>query len=134
MPDFEILLQRHEKARSCRNATALGADDAVAHAVAASVLLRIGVGGLPGGRPVIARLVVAHIDVASPQVEGDIVIPVARDAAQARVAIERVTTRGVGDDAEVSLASQIVDPWQGCIWPGDYIFPVLVVEVSVLHK
>src|SRR5450755_3614381 len=133
LPDLEIFIERDEIAGAGQDATPLGTDGAVAHAVPAGILLHIAMGRLPGWRPVIACLVVAYVNVPSAQIEGDIVVAVARDTAQPRVAIERVTTGSIGNDAEVGLASQIINPWQRSIWPGNDIFPILVVKVSVLH-
>src|ERR1039458_8977737 len=87
-----------------------------------------------GGRPVLAALVVAQVEIAAADVEGDVVIAIPRDPAQTRVAVEGIASGGIGNDSEIFLASQIVDPWQGRMWPGNDVFPIVVVEVTVLHR
>jgi hypothetical protein len=47
-----------------------GADDRVAHAMAAGVVLQGVARGLPGGRPELLRLVVAQIHVAAAEIQG----------------------------------------------------------------
>jgi len=81
----------------------------------------------------IPAFIVADVDVTPAVIERNVVISPARDAAQTCIAVEGVTTGGVGYDAEVCLASQIVDPRQWRIWLSDYVFPVLVVKIAVLH-
>src|ERR1019366_4356528 len=109
-------------------------DDGVAHAMTARVLLQIAAGGHPGRGPVLAILVVAQIDVAPAVIEWHVIVARPRDAAQTRIAIKGISAGGVGDDAVVCLAPQIVDPWQGCIRPRDDVLPVPIVKIAVLHR
>ena len=75
----------------------------------------------------------AQVEIAPAGVQRGVVIAVARQAAQAGVAVKRVTARRVGDDAEVGFAAQIVDPGNGRIRLGDDVFAGCVVKVSVAH-
>ncbi len=97
-------------------------------------IVQLAPGGLPGRRPKLPRVIISHIDVAPAAIEGDVVVAVARDAPQARIAIEGVTTGGVGDDAKIRFVAQVVDPRQWGIGSSDHIFATLVVEISVTHN
>src|ERR1019366_895695 len=108
-------------------------DDGVTHAVTAGVLLQIATSGHPGRGPVVAILVIEKIFVAPAVIEGHIVIAGPGDAAQARIAIKGISAGGIGDDAVVCLAAQIVDPWQGWIRPSYNVLPVLIVKITVFH-
>ena len=133
LPDFEILVQRHEVAGVGLDAGIFRADGGVAHAVAAGVVLELVAGGLPGGGPELLGFIVAQVDVASAEVEGRVVVAVAGEPAQAGIAIERVASRGVGDNAEISLATKVVDPGQGGIGLSNHVLALHIVEKSVLH-
>jgi hypothetical protein len=134
LPNLEVLAQRDKVAGVRLDAGVLRSDDGVAHAVAAGVVLELVACGLPGGRPEFLRLVVAQVDVAPAEIERHVVVAVARDPAQAGVAIERVASRGIGNNAEIRLASQVVDPWQRRVRLGDHILAIPVVEISELHN
>ena len=95
LPDFEVLVERHEVARARRDAPVCRADRAVAHAVAATVVLRFVPRGLPGGRPELSGLIVPQIDITPAEIEGNIVVAVTRNAPQPGVAIERIAAGGV---------------------------------------
>ena len=110
-----------------------GADDGVAHAVAAGVVVELGARGLPGRRPEFAGVVVAQVDVAPAEIERHVVVAVAREAAQAGVAIKGVAAGGVGDDSEIGLAAEVIDPGQRRVGLGDHVLAVVVVKISVLH-
>jgi hypothetical protein len=99
----------------------------------AGILLQFVPRGLPGGRPEFASSIIAKIDVASAKIEGSVVVTVARGSAQARVAIERIAAGSIGDDSEIGLASEVVDPGQRRIRLSDYVLAVLIVEVPVFH-
>ena len=133
-PDLERLAQRHEISRPRLDALADGADGRVAHAVAALVFVELAARGLPRRRPKLGGGVVAEVKIAPAVIERRIVVAVARDAAQARVAVVGVAASGVGDDAEVGLAAEVIDPRHRRLRPGDHVFAILVVKVSVTHK
>ncbi len=133
LPDFECLIERHKIARTGRDAAILRAYGRVTHAVPARVLLQIAAGGHPGWRPVFPALVVTQVDVTPAVIQRNVVIPPACDASQTRISIKRITTGSIGNNAEVRLASEIIDPRQWRIWLSDYIFPVPIVKIAVLH-
>ncbi len=132
-PDLQVLAQRHEIAGLGLDFVACGTDGGVAHAVAAFVFVQIAARGLPGRRPELAAFVVADVEIAPAKIKGCIVVAVAGQAAQAGIAVKGVTAGGVGDDAEIRLAAQVIDPGQGSLRGSDHVFPMLVVKMSVTH-
>src|ERR1035438_244908 len=134
LPDFQVLAQRDEVAGLRVDILIAGGDGGIAQAVAAFVMIQWSACGLPGGRPECPALVVPDIDIAAAEIKRGIVVAVACQTPQARIPIERIPAGGVGDDAEVCLAAQVVDPRQGGIGPSDYVFAMLVVKMSVAHN
>ena len=133
LPDFEIFVEGNEVARVRADALVIGADHRVAQAVTAGVVARLVARGLPGRRPEAARFAVAQVDVAPAAIHGHVVVAVPGEAAQPGIAIKRVAAGGIGDDAEVLLASQVVDPRQRSVGPRDNVFAALVIEVPEFH-
>ena len=66
-------------------------------------------------------------------IERAIIVAVACEPAQPRVAVEAVAARGVGHEREKVLASQIIDPWQRRARAGDHVFTSVIVEETKLH-
>src|SRR6185295_3181090 len=95
------------------------ADDRIAQPVAAAIILQLRAGRLPRRRPELARRVVTQVDVAPAIIEWDVVVAVAGDPPQPRVPIKRVAAGCGGDDREVSLTAEVVDPGQRGIGPCD---------------
>ncbi len=133
LPDLQVGVQRHEIERFGLDAVRQRADGRVAQAVAAVVAVQRAARRLPRGRPELAGRVVAQVEVAPAGVEGHVVVAVAGQPAQARVAVERVAAGCVGDEAKIGLAAQVVDPGQRRVGPCDDVFPAFVVEISVGH-
>src|SRR5271165_5727045 len=102
--------------------------------MAAGILFQFVARGLPGRGPEFARGIIAKINVAPAKIERGIVVSVARNTAQARVAVKRIAAGGIGDDAEVSLAAQVIDPGERRIRLSDYVFAVLIVEMPEFHE
>ena len=101
--------------------------------MAAAVIIELVLRRLPARAPVLARFVVAQVDVPAANVQWGVVVAVPGQAAQAGVAIEGVAASGVRDDPEVRLAAQIVDPGQRRVGPGDDVLAPLIVEMAVPH-
>ena len=97
--------------------------------MAALVAVERRLAGFPSGIPDV--LPVSNIEVSSAVVHGHAVVAVARDAAELGVLEERVAAGGVGNQREEVFVAQIVDPRPWCLWVGDDIFAVSVVEMSV---
>ena len=108
-------------------------DDGVAHAMAAFVFVELGARRLPRRRPEFAAVVVAQIKIAPAEIERRVVVAIAGQAAQPGVAVKGIAAGGVRDDAEIGFAAEIIDPRQRRVGPGDDVFAVLVVKVSVTH-
>ena len=81
--------------------------------------------------PVLARLLVAQVDVAAGLIDRDCVVAIAGHAPVARVAVEGVPAAGVGDDAAVAALADVVDPWRRRVRPGDDVLACGFVEVAV---
>jgi len=99
----------------------------------AGVFKDVALGRLPAGRPELVAVVVAEVDVAAAEVEGNLVVAIAADAAKACIAKERIAAGGVRNDAEVGLTAQVIHPGQRSVRLGNYVFPIAIVEISVLH-
>ena len=133
-PDFQRFAERHEIGGLRLDFVATRTDGSVAHAVAAFVLVEFGARRLPRWRPELVGVVVADIEVAPADIKRRVVVAVAGQAAEARVAVKRVAARSVGDEAEIGFAAEIIDPRQRGVGLGDDVFALLVVKMSVLHK
>ena len=133
-PDFQGFAHRDEVAGLRLDLAASGGDEGIAHAVAAFVLVKRGARRLPRGRPEFAGVIVADIKIAPAEIKRSVVVAIAGEAAQAGVAVEGIAAGGVGDDAEIRLAAEIIDPRQRGVGLGDDVFPLAVVEMSKFHK
>src|SRR6478735_8466000 len=98
LPDLQALAHRHKVSRAGFNTFVSRSNHAVTHAMTAAVLVQLGARGLPCRRPEFAALVIADVNVAAANVRRNIVIAVARQPTQARVAIERISTGSVGNN------------------------------------
>jgi hypothetical protein len=128
LPQLQILAGRHEEQHLDFQAVLLPDDARVAEAVAALVGVELGLDGLPARVP--HRPAVVHVDVATAQVVGHVVVPVAREATQLGVLPERVPTRRVRAQPEELVLPQVVQPRQRRIRPSDHIFALAVVEMA----
>ena len=134
LPDLQVLAQRHEIAGLGLDAAVGRADDRVAQAVAAVVVVQLACGSAARTATRTRRVcVVAQVDVAPAAVERRVVVAVAGQPAQAGIPVEGIAAGGVRDDPEIGLAAQVVDPGQGRVGPGDDVLAVRVIEVTVLH-
>ncbi len=109
-PDFQRFVEGHEIGDGGADTGVTGVNIRVANAVAAFVFVQRLAGWLPGGGPEEACLVVTQVEVAPSCIRGDVVITVARQAAQARVAIEAVAAGCIGNQAKVILIAEVIDP------------------------
>jgi hypothetical protein len=130
LPDLEGLAERDEVGDLGLDAGPARADDRVAEAVTAAIGLELGVRGLPGRRPEVPAVPVPQVQVPAARIEGDAVVAVAGQPAESGIAVERVAAGGVGDDPEVLLAPQVVDPGQRGVRLRDDVLAGLVVEVA----
>ena len=103
----------------------------VAEAVAALVEVERRARGLEAGIP--DRVAVLDVEVTAVGVQRDVVVAVAREAAQAGVLVERVAAGRVRHEREEVLVAEVVDPGVGRVRRLDDVFAGLVVEVSEFH-
>src|ERR1700690_207684 len=101
----------------------------IAEPMPAAVILEIALGGLPARAPVIARVVVTKVYLATAQIQRCVVVTVACQPSQARVAVERIAAGRVRDDPEVRLAPEVVDPGQRSVGSRYDVFALFVVEM-----
>ncbi len=125
-PHLEVRAERHEEQALGRDAVLPRLDDGVAEAVTAAVAARV-----PRRPPPSAGLAVSQVEVAAVAVERNVVVAVAGEPAQPRVSIERVAPSRVGDQREVALAAEVVDPRQRGVGSTDDVFTRVVVERAV---
>ena len=85
----------------------------------------------PGGRPVVAVLVVPQVDIAAGLVE--LVEGVAQDTAVGAGLDEGIAAGILGHDSAVLRAAQVVRPGHGRTGVRDHVFPCCVVEIAILH-
>ena len=133
-PDFQRFTQRHEICGLRLDLAVARTDGGIAHAVAAFVFVQLGARRLPGRRPEFAGVVVAEVEVTPTDIERRIVVAVPGQAAQAGIPVEGIAAGGVGDDAEIRFAAEVIDPRQRGIGLGDDVFAIVVVKVSVTHS
>ena len=147
LPDFQAsaqiiavsgFSQRHEIAGLGLDPLVGGADHRIPQTVTAGIVLQVAASGLPRGRPVPAgvyaiQAVIAQVEVAPTGIEGHIVVAIARDSPQARIAVKRIAASRIGDEAKVVLAAQIVDPGQGSVGPGNHVLAACIVIITVTH-
>ena len=116
----------------CQDAVFFAFNLRIAQAVAAAVSIQLRLHGLPARVP--DKVPVLDIDVEALLVRGTVVVTVAGDPAQARVFIEAIPPRSVGQQGEEILAAQVVDPGKGGPGRGHDILPPGSVKASKLHR
>src|SRR6185369_4791875 len=129
LPDFQVLIERNEISSAGLNFLVLRPDDAVAHPLPAAVILELVARGLPARRPELLAIIVANVDITSSEIKWHVVVARTRDPPQPRVAIKRVPSRRIGNDSEVRLATEVVNPRQRRVRLCDDVLTTLVVEV-----
>jgi hypothetical protein len=77
--------------------------------------------------------IVAQVEAAPAHIQWRVIAAVAGYPAQTRVFIKAVTAAGVANQTETIPAAEIINPEQGCIRSGNYIFPGFVIKVTGLH-
>jgi hypothetical protein len=129
-PDLEGLAERNEVRDLDLDAGPARADDRVAQAVAAAIVVELGPRGLPRRRPELFAVPVTDVQVAATGVRRNPVVAVAGQPSEPGITVERVAAGGVGDDPEELLAAEVVDPWERGVRLRDDVFASLVVELS----
>ena len=104
----------------------------VAHAMAALVTVKLGLGGkipgIPGG-------LAGFLDVveAAALVAGNGVVAVAQQTLQLGIPIEAVAAARIGNHAQEILTAQVVDPGQGSGGGGNDVLPTGIIEMTEFH-
>ena len=131
-PDKQAVVALRDQQRLCgRNTIFLPLDHAVAEAVAAGIAVQLRFRGLPAGVP--DGIAVFDVNMEALLIGRAVIVAVARQSAQPRVAVEAVATRGIGQDREKILASEVIDPRQRRARACDHILAPLIVKETKLH-
>ena len=129
LPELGRLAGGHEEEELHLDAVARAEEPRVAETVAALVAVERGLRGLPTGVP--HRAAVVDVEVAAAEVERDVVVAVAGQAAQLGVAPEREAAGGVGAEPDQLVLAQVVQPRQRRVRTVDHVLPPRVVELAV---
>lgn len=105
-------------------------DAGIAHSMPARIEIQGRAAGFPAGIP--DRIAVLDIEVAASAVHRHTVVAVAQNAAEAGVTAETVAARRIGNQGKEVIGAQIVDPGPGRCRVGDDVFPLRIVEMTVL--
>jgi hypothetical protein len=124
--------QRNEERLLDADALSLAGNLRVAQAVAALVEIELALDGHVRGRPRVTSVV--DVEVAAADVGRRVVVPIARQAAQARVAVKAVATRLMRDQTKEVLAAEVVDPRIRSTRCRDDVFAAGIVEVTESHE
>src|SRR5690349_18957248 len=102
--------------------------------MATLVFLQLRAGGHPGGRPIIFRIVISDVEITTAHIERGVVVAVAGETPQAGIFVKGIATGCVRNQTEILFAAEVVDPGQGSIGLGDYIFSGSIVKITVAHN
>ena len=131
-PDEQAVVALRDQQRLCgRNTIFLPLDHAVAEAVAAGIAVQLRFRGLPAGVP--DGIAVFDVNMEALLIDRAVVVAVAGQPAQPRVAIEAVAARRIRQECEKILAPQVVDPRQRRARACDHVFTPLIVKETKLH-
>ena len=100
VPQLDVVANRNEECLLGQNLMVIARKLGVRKSVAALILCfaQVFADGLPRDRPVLARVVIAKIDIMSGAIERNAVLPEARDALMLSVLVERIAAGIVRDD------------------------------------
>ena len=126
-----VVPERDEQLLPGAEAVLPALDDRIAQPVAAAVTVKLRLYGLPAGVP--DALAVPDIKMKALGIEGTVVVAIARQTAQARVAVKRIAAGRVGAERKEVLAAEIVDPGQRRARRRDDIFLSGIVKKTVFH-
>jgi hypothetical protein len=97
--------------------------------VSAFVIIEFCLYGFEAGAP--GFFAVADVDVSAWVIPRYRVVMVSQQTSQTGVAIETIAARGVGYDAEIILAAEVIYPGRRGIGPGYNEFPGFVIKVTI---
>ena len=126
-----VVPKRDEQLLPDAKAVLFALDDRIAQPMAAAVTVKLLLYGLPAGVP--DALAVLDIKMKALGIERTVVVAIARQTAQARVAVKRIAAGRVGAERKEVLAAEIVDPGQRRARRRDDIFLSGIVKKTVFH-
>ena len=131
-PDEQAVVALRDQQRLCgRNTIFLPLNHAVAEAVAAGIAVQLRFRGLPAGVP--DGIAVFDVNMEALLIDRAVIVAVAGQPAQPRVAIEAVAARRIRQECEKILAPQVVDPRQRRARACDHVLAPLIVKETKLH-
>ena len=131
-PDKQAVVALRDQQRlRRRNAILLPLDHAVAETVTAGIAIQLRFRRLPARIPY--GIAILDVDVEALLIERAVVVAVARQPAQPRVAVEAVAARRIGQEREKILASEVIDPRQRRARACDHVLAPLIVKETKLH-
>ena len=131
-PEEQAVVALRDQQRLCgRNTIFLPLNHAVAEAVATGIAVQLRFRGLPAGVP--DGIAVLDVNMEALLIDRAVVVAVAGQPAQPRVAIEAVAARRIRQECEKILAPQVVDPRQRRARACDQVFTPLIVKETKLH-
>ena len=131
-PDEQAVVALRDQQRLCgRNTIFLPLNHAVAEAVAAGIAVQLRFRGLPAGVP--DGIAVFDVNMEALLIDRAVIVAVAGQPAQPRVAIEAVAARRIRQECEKILAPEVIDPRQRRARACDHILAPLIVKETKLH-
>ena len=96
------------------------------------IKVKFGFDRLPAGIP--DRLSITNVNMIAFAVQRGVIVSVSGDPAQPGILIKAVTARGIGQEREKVLISQVVDPGQRCLRGRDNILTFFIIKMAVFNK
>ena len=130
--EFTVFAHGDEEGHPGIQAVLSAVKGGVAHAMAALVTVKLGLGGkvpgIPGG---LSRFL--DVVEAAALVAGNGVVAVAQQTLQLGIPIEAVAAARIGNHAQEILTAQVVDPGQGSGGGGNDVLPPGIIEMTEFH-
>ncbi len=97
----------------------------------AFILIQLGFGRLPGWRP--QSFSIPDVEILTVGIQGDVVITVPGNAAQAGITVKAVASRSIRNDCKEITVPQVVDPRVRSLRGCNHILPVLIIKITKFH-
>ena len=122
--------QRNKIQHARANIILRARDTRIVQAVTTLIPIQFRLARLPAWIP--DSIAIFYIEVSSDAIHRHAVVSIACDTAKLGVLVEVITACSIGNQTEKVFIAEVVDPRKWCLWVGDDIFAMRVVEMSVL--